>query len=550
MKSFTRSFASRALAAVALLLALSARAGDLTFLDVPRVSVQDPAVFRAIFERSRTELVRVAIFGDSQETAPNGWGVHYLAHINAGLAKIYGPTGESNLLSNTTQTSVPYWLATTHASAAIVASTVPTSAVVPGIFNAALLSGAKALDDSQRSVFLHDASRCIDSTLNGGPWFDQKGPFVADVLAIATPNSPGIRWSNAPTDGNDPDATAAVVQSGLFTFNRATAAGTHVWFTTPVLEFASRRHLQIALSGNSSRGGAEVVGIRFRSVSAARGITVQSFSAGGLRLPHLIEQFGASGSQLRVLAPSVAVLHYGANDAGNGITSQLWRTQLLAAIAWIRAAMQDPQFPIIIAAELQIGGADATAMIDRMPVVAHEIALEDAHVLALNLLRITHEEYGWGPRGAMSWRPYLADTAHFVPYAQRLLAAAFVGELRSSLTIADPSCATSNWADCVRSWGAYCAFGGCAAVIDQDAIELELEWAGVGSSCDDNDSDGYPDLCPPLGAADFNRDGFIDAGDLAYLLGAWGQLNSAADLSGDGVVGAEDLAQFLAAWNP
>jgi hypothetical protein len=46
---------------------------------------------------------------------------------------------------------------------------------------------------------------------------------------------------------------------------------------------------------------------------------------------------------------------------------------------------------------------------------------------------------------------------------------------------------------------------------------------------------------------DIDGDGFVNASDLAALLGQWGSAGS-ADLDGDGVVSASDLALLLAAW--
>lgn len=48
--------------------------------------------------------------------------------------------------------------------------------------------------------------------------------------------------------------------------------------------------------------------------------------------------------------------------------------------------------------------------------------------------------------------------------------------------------------------------------------------------------------------ADINRDGRVDALDLATLLSAWGSSNIAADLNDDGVVNALDLSYVLSAW--
>lgn len=263
-----------------------------------------------------------------------------------------------------------------------------------------------------------------------------------------------------------------------------------------------------------------------------------------MRLAQLTGEHGGSGAMLRAIAPSIAVLQYGANDVGAVADTDAWRTQLLAAIAWIRAEMRDPSFPVVLAAELRTAGdSPEVDLRDRFPVVAHEIALADDRVLALNLRRVTEEEYRWGPA-----RRYLADQAHFHPYAQRMLAEAFVGELTRALAIADPACAAANWADCVRAWGASCQQGGCRLEPDFEVLEHGLPWQGAGTDCSDADGDGYSDQCPPGGVGDFNGDGFIDAADLAVLLGAWGAGGSVADLDASGVVDAADLAMFLARW--
>jgi hypothetical protein len=249
---------------------------------------------------------------------------------------------------------------------------------------------------------------------------------------------------------------------------------------------------------------------------------------------------------LRALSPRVAVLHLGANDAGNGPTRAEWRAQLESTIAWIRTQMGDPAFPVILAAELRVGAsALAAATIDWMPVVAHDLAIADPRILALNLRRITEDEYGWGQ---WSMR-YLVDTAHFHPYAQRLEAKAFVGELSRVLGLDDPACAQPAWADCVRAWGSACLQGGCVPVIDVEAELFGVDWNGVGSTCDDADGDGVPDACPPAGLGDINRDGFIDGADLAVVLAYWGLDFPDADLDGNGIVGAGDLAIVLGAWN-
>ncbi|MEC9373557.1 MAG: dockerin type I domain-containing protein, partial [Planctomycetota bacterium] len=73
---------------------------------------------------------------------------------------------------------------------------------------------------------------------------------------------------------------------------------------------------------------------------------------------------------------------------------------------------------------------------------------------------------------------------------------------------------------------------------------------GLLDSCDiaegrapDMNANGVRDDCERI--ADINGDGVVNAGDLAMLLGAWGQAAPGIDLDGDGVVNAADLAILL-----
>ena len=522
-----------------------ARTDERTYRDVPRVTVTDAPYFRALFATASKGVVRVALFGDSQETAPAGFGRQYVAHLNARFAKVFGPATESVVYSNIDQIEPPQWLAATQASRAIAPTTLPPSAILPNFTVHALLAGTGQPLEWQRTLFLHDAARTTDPLLDDGAWFEPRGPYIAEVLALRRKGSPGLSWRNRPTDLDVPDWSSPIAGSGSLAFGKKTPDGAFEWLASPPLSFGGRRHLQFELRGNSPTTGQEVVGVRFRSLAASRGVAVQSIARGGMRLGDILGQHSNAGAMLRALAPRVAVLHLGANDAGDAPTREAWRAQLTDTIAWIRAEMGDPAFPIVLAAELRAGGsAAAFTAIDWMPVVAHDLAAADPRILALNLRRVTEEEYGWG-RWSMR---YLIDTAHFMPYAQRLEAEAFVGELSRVLAIPDAGCAGASWADCVRAWGSACLQGGCAPIIDVEATLFKVDWNGVGSNCDDLDGNGIPDECSTAGPGDFNRDGFIDGADLAILLGDWNLAGSPADLSGDGTVGAADLAILLGLW--
>jgi hypothetical protein len=47
---------------------------------------------------------------------------------------------------------------------------------------------------------------------------------------------------------------------------------------------------------------------------------------------------------------------------------------------------------------------------------------------------------------------------------------------------------------------------------------------------------------------DIDHSNAVDAGDLAALLGAWGEDDTFADLDADGIVSGGDLAALLSAW--
>lgn len=531
--------------------AAAAASDTRTFADVPRVTVGDAAFFRGLLESARSEPLRVAFFGDSQETAPSGFGEHYLAFLNARFSRVFGPAGETILFTNATAVDPPQWLATVAASTALGPVQTTPAETPPNIVVHALRAAKADRTRALRVVFLDDAARASDPSLVGGPWFTQGVPVRAEVVVRRGGLRGALRWWNAPTDGDAPDPSAPSVASGTLSFPPETKPGAFATLATPPLDLAGRRHVQLELLGVSDKSPQEVVGVRFRAVGGAKkgaggGVVLQSLARGGMRLGDLAAEHAESGAMLAAIGPRLAVLHYGANDAAAAqVTREAWRDQLAATVAWLRGALGDPAFPVIIAAELPLGGSILAAeRIDWMPVVAHDLALADPRILALNLRRIADEEYGWG-RTSMF---HLVDTAHFQPYAQRLEAEAFVGELCAALAIDDPACSEPSWADCVRRWGARCASGGCREIIDVEAEEFGLGWGGVGSTCDDGDGDGSPDLCPPGGIADINRDGFVDGQDLAFVLADWGAAGGVADLDGDGFVGAADLAIVLGAW--
>lgn len=102
---------------------------------------------------------------------------------------------------------------------------------------------------------------------------------------------------------------------------------------------------------------------------------------------------------------------------------------------------------------------------------------------------------------------------------------------------------------CPEPIGAACFPNGfCLQLTAAQAASAGATWKGPGTTCADGNGNGQPDICENLRREDLNNDGFVNAQDLAILLGAWGTSNALADINADGIVNAQDLARVLSAW--
>jgi hypothetical protein len=114
----------------------------------------------------------------------------------------------------------------------------------------------------------------------------------------------------------------------------------------------------------------------------------------------------------------------------------------------------------------------------------------------------------------------------------------------ASVAVDPQACPGGTWIDVtatyITSTAADCNANGLI-----DSCELA---AGLGT---DQNGNGIPDECEnPATAcpADLDRNGVVEGGDLAILLGAWGSGSAAQDITGDGLIDGSDLATMLGAW--
>lgn len=466
-----------------------------TWQELPHTIAIEPERFESRLCAGHDEVVRIAIFGDSQEMCPGGSGCSYLPNINRAFHDRIGAIGETPVLSHWSigSSSSAGWLW----RGAVAApngetSTLPVSSILPGL----RLRSHRALSSPMQSygmlgMLLHDGSLTADLGMPALPYFDNtSAEVVAELVAATRPGSGGASWRARPRATNVPSYFAPTSGSGEFEIDLSMTGPPEIRTArTPPLEFAGLPYMSVEVAGSDPVATTEIVGIRFLDLSDHRGVVVQGFSKGGYQLQQLLALHADSGWMLRGFAPRIVALHFGANETTELVDLDLWKTQLITAIGWIRDAMQDPEFPIVLVGEVHHAGLEPEEqqIFDGQPAVLAALAQKDPALAFVNLRRITHERHGWGPED----ESFLIDTVHLSAVGQRLLAEALV--------------------DALHSLG---------------RIEGDLDGDGV--------------VGPP---------------DLSILLSAWGATGSAAcgshaDLDGDGVVTAADLVSLLAKWTP
>lgn len=513
---------------------------------VPEVTALDPSHLRDLLLSSQQSIVRVGIFGDSQEASPDSWGAGYVMESSALLAEAFGPASETIAYPQTWWNTVPNWLAAT-------LTTEPSQVVPPQIdstrlppsFRAVARTGPWSQSDAFTVLLMPKAERCPVPKLVGGAWF-LDGPEVRfDVLVSRRTDAGQLRWKYAVTQEPWPSPWATVQAEGLVPGVPSDPVSSAGWHSTPTLPRPGTGFRQVMVSGADAALSVDVVAGRFRNHGASRGVILQPLAVGGASLVDLTDDHGASGPIIKALGLHAVILHYGANDAAMPLDA--WRQRMTQSIALIRSAFDDPRFPIIIASDPHRRNLPPGSAYGMFPVVAHELALQDDRLYAFNLRRIHEERFGWNDAQNFG----LADAVHHRPHGQSMMARALVSTLLTTCDLPVPGCAQGmQWSDCFHPLGASCLGpDSCSMLVEADAAFAGRPFLG-GATCDDGDLDGLPDACSPPNSPDLDGDGVVGGSDLGILLTAWGTIDPDVDLSGDRIVDGADLGQLLTAWGP
>ncbi len=397
----------------------------LPFDQVEHKYTTSPTRFSGLWSRATSKTIRIALLGDSQETAPEGKGDVYVPRLQYEAWKQFRNVPETVVAGYFSYGSTPFgdWLLRGSAAQPGASPTrIPTNLLLPGIPAAAHAAPAgpqsvngqwygqlMVLEPDARS--LNPATEIPTST----QYFCSQGSVRAEVFAATHPQSGGILYKARPSDAVPSySATATIEETAPLPLADATFIIKS--FTTIPLPFNGKRHLQLELLGSTTSALTDIIGARFKSDQCPHGIVIQDLSAGGLSTKEFLSSYRGAHLLFRAMGFDAAILHFGANDAGEGTTAEMFRTDTQQLIARIRSWTNDPEFPVILMIDPYRKGLTSAMETEfaRYPGALRAIANSDPAVLVINSRRLM-DERGWKADQPNRLSELLADDVHYTP---------------------------------------------------------------------------------------------------------------------------------------
>ena len=392
-----------------------------SFDQVDYVTVQDFSVFESIWEKADSENVRLALFGDSQETSPGGAGAIYIPRLNFEFYDHFGKVGES-FASTGSGSFAGEWL-------------------VSGSFGSGVGTSSGSLASNQRlpqqdtrtytssALGMNTHIDSFNSRVNEGaqipatPIWGDADDIHALIFGVTQPGSDELSWRSSPTDGN------------LQFFLPTTASGTtNMGLDAPAGQILSEQvgplnsdgfmNRQVIVRGSGS-AGAEFAGTRYLNLSTPGGVSVQDFAAGGYLTDSFLTNHADAGPMLHAFGPWDAIIvHTGANDAysGSGTSAADFRADVLEFINAVRGPnwLDNPTQKFILVTDpfRADGPMSLNQQFDQYAGALADLATGDPFIMAINSRRWT-DEIGWNENGSS---PFLSDIVHYSAEGARLMA--------------------------------------------------------------------------------------------------------------------------------
>jgi hypothetical protein len=423
------------------------------FRQVDYFWAQNPQLFQNLWLAAHTQTVRVAVLGDSQETSPGGRGSQFMPLLNYEMWKRFGNVPETPAQGcNSYGGGVPPadWMMRGACAAPGAGPTrLAADQVLPNISPAAIstLNGQVNLTHAyygQLSMLQQDAIDVDPGAAipTNTSYFNTAGVIKARIFAATNPSSGEIAYRALPTDSNAPSYFSPATTTGTLAPGLQSATFAVKSADTAALDFNGKRYMVLEASGSDDNELTDIVGLRFFNETRPEGVTISSLAHGGYMASNFLANHGAAGDMFRAFGFHLAVLQYGANDAGNSVTAEQFQANIKAIIASLRAWMNDPNFPVVLIADVYREALTAAQMSEFDRYVGAELAIAqaDSHVMVINTRRLM-EDLGWNGASGQSGQ-FLLDTVHYSAFGAKALAAAeaaaLLNEIRVAACMSDP----------------------------------------------------------------------------------------------------------------
>ncbi len=407
---------------------------------VPYLWAQDLSRFAALFEAARTQTVRIALIGDSQETTPSGAGAVYVPQLNYQAFQYYGNVPETMVggCSYYGASDVPseWLLAGANDLPAPITTRLAPDQLLPGITAASHRSLSGSLR-GQLTMLLPNATGLVAGA--GIPtdvqYFPTDGTVTARVFAATHADSGEIYYRVKPTNASMPDYGAAVTAEGLLPLGLQSSVPLAVKSgLTPPLDLAGKRYLQIELAGDSGDKLTDILGIQYLNQTHPQGMVFHRLAAGGYTAARFLESHANAGAFFSAMDFDAVFLHLGANDADRLDTAGSFKTDVEALIRQVRTWTGNDQFKFILSAETDrvLWTATKRSEYAQYAGALLDIAMHDENVMILNSRRLM-ADVGWF-RNSTHFHEYVDDLVHYTPLGATRLAEAEFAAMQSITT--------------------------------------------------------------------------------------------------------------------
>ena len=398
----------------------------LPFDQVEHAYTQSPTRFSGLWTQAKTRTVRIALLGDSQETSPEGKGDVYVPRLQYESWKRYGNVPETVVAGYFSfGGGAPFgdWLLRAAAASPGASPTrIVVDSLLPGIPAAAHAApaGPQSMNGQWygQLMVLEPDARSVNPAAEiptTAPYFCTQGSVRAEIFAATHPRSGGILYKARPSD-SVPSYSAPSTLEETAPLSLVDATFIVKSFTTAPLPFNGKRHMQLELLGNLTTALTDIIGARFKSEQCPNGIIIQDLSESGLSTKEFLGIHRDPKLLFRAMGFDAAILHFGANDIGEGTTAESFRLDTKRLIARIRSWVNDPGFPVILMGDPYRKGLTPTmeAEYARYAGAQRAIAASDPAVMVINSRRLM-DERGWKAAPPNRLSELLLDDVHYTP---------------------------------------------------------------------------------------------------------------------------------------